>query len=272
MRATTSVPVDPRIQARRRDVKRNAGRRRFRIMMGLLSFTTVVAAGYLLAGSPLFDVDQVAVVGIVNADPSEVVEVSGIERGTPLHSLDTESGEEALRALPWVSEASISRSVGGEVEIGLVERTPVAMLPAPEGAVLVDAGGRQLDTREFWSPEYLRVAGIETSGQAGEPIPAVAHSVLRMVEQLVPPVAERIAQVTVEGADLYLELVDGGRVRIGDDASMYEKMVAVETMLTRVDLRCLDEIDVRVPSAPALTRVTKHGDPLTPEGDLAHCE
>ena len=47
----------------------------------------------------------------------------------------------------------------------------------------------------------------------------------------------------------------GGRARFGDGTDLDGKLQALETMLARVDLRCIDTIDVRVPSAPALTRL-----------------
>ena len=78
--------------------------------------------------------------------------------------------------------------------------------------------------------------------------------------------------VGLDGTDLVLDLAAGGRVRLGDPGDLDDKLVSLETMLARVDLRCLAELDLGVPSAPALSRrPPADGDPQAPLSDLSKC-
>jgi hypothetical protein len=54
---------------------------------------------------------------------------------------------------------------------------------------------------------------------------------------------------------LELRLVPRGVVRFGPPTRVREKLLAVLTVLDQADVRRLSMIDVRVPSAPVLTRV-----------------
>jgi hypothetical protein len=67
--------------------------------------------------------------------------------------------------------------------------------------------------------------------------------------------AERLPGVVGSvSTDLDAELVDGGTVRFGSIEDLAEKVTAVKTVLSDVDLACLELLDVRVPGSPALTR------------------
>jgi hypothetical protein len=60
--------------------------------------------------------------------------------------------------------------------------------------------------------------------------------------------------VAAVNPDLDVTLGYGGVVRFGSTDDLDDKVVAVETVLTRVDLACMALLDVRAPGAPALTR------------------
>jgi hypothetical protein len=67
--------------------------------------------------------------------------------------------------------------------------------------------------------------------------------------------AGAVASIQLEPA-LALDLADGGRVELGDDRQLDLKVEAFRTVVARVDLRCLDTIDLRVPTHPVVTRIT----------------
>jgi hypothetical protein len=138
-----------------------------------------------------------------------------------------------------------------------------------DGWVLVDAEGRQLERDDAFDPQTpgtLRLTGVSASGVIGTPVSPEAQSVLRLHEALTPPVRQAVASMGLEGSDLVLELASGGRVRLGDASELDAKLVSLETMLARVDLTCLAELDLGVPSAPALTRRP----PPPPDEDAQH--
>ncbi len=264
--------VDPRLRARRIEVQRHEGRRRLRALVGLAVVTVVAGGAVVVSQSSLADVDAVVVEGAHLSDPSSVVEASGIEIGDPLIDLDADAVVAEVEALPWVLGASVERQMNGDVVVTIEERTPRVVLSTEDGGfVVVDAFGRQLERVAGRAPEYLPVAGIVASGVVGQPAPPETRAVVSVLDHLTPPVAAVVTQIMVDEGTLYLELTPAGRVKLGDDSSLDAKIVSLETMLAHADLRCLFEIDVRVPSAPALTRSSATGDPRATLTDLAEC-
>jgi cell division protein FtsQ len=272
-RPASRPSVDPRIRARRIQVRRQQGRRRLRVLVGLVVLAAVAGLVVAAAFSALFDVDSIEVTGAERTSTDEVVAASGIEPGEPLVLVDTGAAAERIGRLPWVASASVRRSVTGTVTVEVSERTPVAVLPASDGGwMAVDGDGRQLVAVPPPGPDELLVVGVEASGVAGEPVGVGAQSVLRLLEALTPAVRAEISGLGIDGSELVLDLLRGGRVRLGEPADLDEKLVSLETMLARVDLRCLAELDLGVPSAPALTRVPPaDGDPDDPLSDLSKC-
>lgn len=226
----------------------------------------VVGALVAVAFSAAFDVDAIAVTGVVRGAAEPVVATSGIERGDPLVALDGGATEEAVRRLPWVDEVTVSRSWFGTVGIDVVERVPAVGFVGPSGEVaLVDRSGRilevsALEERRDEGPGTLFVNGLEPPGASGAEVPDAARPALDVAAALPPDVTARIAQLEV-GAEGDLRLVlrapEGdvpGEVLLGDASSLDAKVSSLATMLTRVDLTGLATIDLRVPSSPALTR------------------
>lgn len=289
--------VDPRLKARRVEVARVEGRRRLRTLVALVIITIAAIGALALIDSSAFDVDRVLVQGVVESDPATVVALTGIEVGDPLLELDLDAAARQVEAMPWVASAVAHRQLNGDVRIEVVERQAIAALEV-EGSdlfVLIDASGRQLAGIEARPPSFVPIEGVAASGVLAQPAPAAARSAVRVIEALPARLVQSVVSVRVEagsvaapaavadpnavGANrpaaegepqvLVLLLTDGGRVVLGDDSSLDEKMLSLETMLTRVDTRCMEMLDLRVPSAPALTRRSVEGSLAV--NDLATC-
>ncbi|MEZ5228022.1 MAG: FtsQ-type POTRA domain-containing protein [Acidimicrobiales bacterium] len=269
---SSGAVVDPRLRARRIEVQRDAGRRRLRALIGLIVVTVIAGGAVVVSQSSLADVDAVVVQGAQLSDPHDVVVASGITVGEPLIDLDPDAVVAHVEALPWVLGATVERRMNGDVVVTIEERTPRAVLSTVDGGfVLVDEHGRQLERVAGRAPDYLPIAGIVASGEVGQPAPPETSAVVSVLDHLTPAVSAVVTQIVIDEGTLYLELSPSGRVKLGDDSSLDAKIVSLETMLSHADLRCLWEIDVRVPSAPALTRLSAAGDPRATLTDLAEC-
>lgn len=266
-----AVKPNPKITARRIEVNREVGRRRLRVI-GLLSIASLVIIGGIgLSNSPLLDVDEVTVDGLGRTTEPDVLAVLSLQVGDPLANLDLDEAQVEVEGLPWVKSAAVTRSWLGTVGIAIEERVPRLAISSPNGFVLVDEGGRQLDVVDHHPAEFLPVAGVTASGEIGEPAPVEVQSVLLVLDALDDRTRAEAVQIVVDERQLFLELSAGGRINLGDDAGLVEKLTSARTILDQVDLRCLWEIDVRVPTAPAVTRLSNDGIPGASLTELENC-
>lgn len=249
--------TDPRIQARRIAVRRSEGRRRLRRLLWVGVVLTVVAAAAGSTRTALLDVDHVRVEGARLVGVDDVLEAAaaaGAGRGDPLADLDLGAVERAVASLPAVAEVRVERRWPGTVVLAVVERQPVASVAAGEGATaVVAADGVVVDVLDA-APSGLPV--LEVAGGTLEPGRVLDAPALLAVAAAMPAeVAAAVAAVApADDGAVELRLADGGRARLGPPEELGAKLVAVATVLEQVELACLAVLDVRVPSAPAVTR------------------
>jgi hypothetical protein len=142
------------------------------------------------------------------------------------------------------------------VEIVLLERSALAAVPAAAGGwALVDATGRVLAPVDAPPAGMTSVVSAAGAPEAGARVDDATLGGLALVEALPPSLQGRVRTVTVaEDTSLDLKLDAGPPVHIGPPAQLQSKLVALSTLLSRTNLRGVKAIDVRVPTAPVLTR------------------
>lgn len=258
------APIDPRFRARRIAVARDAGRRRLHRLAALGTVTVLVLVAVAALRSPVLDVDRVVVTGADHTTAAVVVEASGVRTGEPLVDVDTGAVARRLADLPWVRSADVERRWPATVAVEVLERVPVAVVEAQGGGVLlVDGDGRVL-AREATAPAGLvRLDGLTVRAEPGERLDGAAAGPLAVADALPPTLARSTAAVVVEDGQVDLQLVPFGRVRLGTPDDLPDKFLAAATVLARVDPTGFGVLDVRVPSAPVLTRVPENGNVST---------
>jgi cell division protein FtsQ len=251
----SDVVVDPRMRSRRIEVQRDAGRRRLRRVLAVVGTLTTLAAAYAVTRSPVLDVDHVRVSGGEHTDAAVVAVASRVARGAPMVGLDTGAVARRVEALPWVRTARVEQRWPGTVRIAISERAPAATLPVDDThTALVDATGRVLsivDPGTPTPPGLPTLAGVRARPEAGDTLSPRAREALAVVRAIGEALPGTVTEVS---ADLDALLISGGRVRFGSAEDLDDKVVAVEAVLARVDVACLDVLDVRVPGNPVLTR------------------
>lgn len=258
--------VDPRLQARRHQVARQEGRRRLRLVAAVTLLATLAIVTIAAANSSLLDVERVTVSGASRANPQQVVVATGLQIGQPLVRVRPASVAAAVERVPWVDTARVHRGWRGEVTIAVTERRAVLAMPTGTRFVLIDPTGRQLEIVDAPPDGMLVLGGLDASGVPGQTVPDDALAAVSSLERLSPGIAAITTGLSVEGGQVFLDLGPTGRAEIGDDRDLEAKMVALETVLTRVDLTCVSVIDVRVPSAPTVRRAGLGGGQLAAPG------
>lgn len=251
----STVPIDPRIRARRVEVLRHEGRRRLRWIITLAVVAALAVAGWwAVTASPLLDVDAIRVDGAGRTSTEAIVAASGITKGQPLVEIDTRAAEEQIASLPWVRDVRADRALTGEVTFSITERTPVAAVPGEEGWLVVDADGRVLEVRDVVDPDLVVVDGPTWQIAPGGWVSERALPALDVASLLPTGLRPKVASILDGDDGLALMLFGGGRVVLGDTSELDAKFLSALTLVVQVDLTCLDHIDVRAPAVPVLTR------------------
>lgn len=249
--------VDPRIEARRRAVRREDRRRLARRGLAVLVVLALAACAYGATRTPLLDVDHIRVEGTAHLDPAAVVAASTLRTGTPMLDVDTGRAVAAVAALPWVESVRVQREWPGTVRVSVVERRAAAVVDvAGKGLLLVDRRGLVLEPVAGAPPADLAVVSV-----AGDPaVPgtvqpglgygvAVARSLTADLRGWVTRV-----QPSADGTTVLVVLRDGMKADLGPEAHLGDKLVDLASVLTGVQLGCIDTIDLRVPHTPVVTR------------------
>jgi cell division protein FtsQ len=255
-----AAPIDPRFRARRIAVARDAGRRRLYRLVALGVVTVLVVATLAALRSPLLDVDRVVVTGADHTTPAAVVEASGIRPGDAVVDVDAGVVARRLAALPWVGSATVERRWPGTVAVEVTERVPVAVVEdGPHRFLLVDADRRVLATQAAAPAGLVRLEGVPGDAEPGERLEPAASAPLAVAAALPPTLARATGAVALDDDEVQLRLVPFGIVRLGTTDDLTDKFLATATVLARVDPTGFGILDVRVPSAPVLTRVPGGG-------------
>ncbi len=260
--------IDPRLRQRRIAVRRAEGRRRLRVLVGIVVLVALAGGGYALSRSTVFDLDTIEIDGAFGAEANQVAEASGLVVGTPMLDLDLGRAAEGIVALPWVRTAAVDRAWPGTVEIAVTRRIGVALLPVGEGSgVVIDAEAVAIARSETAAVGDLPVITLGPVGDLGD-VQTLALPALRLIDAMPLDLAPWVETFDIDDAGtgtplLRLDLVGDVVAIMGDDRDLDTKYEAVRSVLDQVDLAGICEIDVQVGDNPVLKRSPQCAEPVT---------
>ncbi len=242
----------PRIRARRVAVARDIGRRRRRRLNVVLGVVCTVVWGLVGLRSPVFDVDRVQVSGREHTAVATVLSALGAGRGTPMIDVDADAATARIEALPWVAEARVQRLWPGTVRVVVVERRAVAVVAHPGGWAALDASGRVLAVDPERREGLVALDGRRDAAP-GTTLGGDDRALLRAVGDLPADARGDVVSLQRGEEGLVATLDAGPCLVLGDATDLEAKMRAAAAVGQDADLDG-GRIDVRVPTAPALTR------------------
>lgn len=212
-------------------VKKN---RRYNLWESVFFLLIVLLALYILLRSPLFEVQDVAVTGNQYLKAEKIVSVSGISIGENIFKINLHNAAEKLKIIPMLKSAEMDRELPSRVVIRVVERRPLALLPAGEGFVQVDGDGVYL---QRGSPSDLNlpvITGVKASiPPPGKPIEAEGlSSALLVIEKMPPVLIPQLSEVNIgPQGDVVLYTMDGVQCRLGGTEDLAEKGLVLSQVL-----------------------------------------
>ncbi len=162
--------------------------------------------------------------------------------------------DERVTAIPWVAEVDVERSWPDTVRIIFKERVATVIATIPNGEkFLLDRSGVVLEKIVEDSFE-LPIIRVDSVGDFGTRIMGITP-LLRAAEEVTPDLQAWILALTPTGGGVRAELVGGVVVELGIGGTDFrDEMRSLATVLTRVQLSCIEAIDVSIHQNPVVTR------------------
>lgn len=245
--------MDARIEQRRRDIRTELRRRRWRRAAIVLLVLIVLAALVALERSPLVAIEQVEVLGTERLEVREVLDRAAVELGSSTVRLRPAEVEARIEAMPLVRGVTVRRLDPLTVQIDVVERTPQLRVQGRDTTVLLDRDGVVIDEAAGEDLPVVQIhdAAPELGSRAGAyPTVANAHAVW---QGLSGPLRASVARYDASGPDeLTLWLTSGVEVDFGRAERLDEKVRALGAVLEDVGTTPVQRVDVRAPRAPVV--------------------
>jgi cell division protein FtsQ len=223
-------------------------------MIALLGVLAILAGGWWVTNSRIFELRTLRVVGNAHLSPGQIARLAGLTRSTNVFWFSSSKAERNLAGSPWIATATVSRTLPGEVSIRIRERFPVALVAGPSGrALMVAADGMVLGParRSNALPTISTSSADSSVGRRIDP----RTPGLVVAASLPGSLRPEVTSIDVEGdGQVTLWLKDGVRVLFGDLSEGSVKgqaLVAVLGWAARSGVHPA-YVDVRAPSAPAL--------------------
>jgi cell division protein FtsQ len=195
---------------------------------------------WMIYGTPVLGVRDVKVVGAQLLTPEQVRAAVGVPADEPLARVDLDDVRDRVRAIPAVDRVVVRRSWPSTLVVEVVERTPVAAVPAGRQFTLIDRSGVPYQTVAD-KPADLPLLRLARPGPGDQD----TRSGLIVLGSLSDELREQLVAVSVAApAQIKLELRKDRTVVWGDDTQS-ERKSQVATVLLR---RAGSEIDVSAPT------------------------
>lgn len=190
-----------------------------------------------------------------------VLEVLGVERGSPLLAFDAEAARNRLESLDWIKSAIVERRLPDTIMVRITERQPLALWQNAGKLVLIDREGAAFGATEVARYGHLPlVVGDGAQHEAPRLFDAMAAE---------PQLFKHVASAIWVGGRRWNVRFDSGleaRLPEGDVGAAWAKLSAlIETreLLKRpvaaVDLRLEDRTVIRMRNEPTTTDKTDQG-------------
>lgn len=241
MSSGTRAATERRFAARASQARRGRLRRWFLVLLVLLA---VGALAWVVGFSSALEVRTVEVSGADPADRAKVKELAGQEAGTPLARVDGDAVADRITdEVPGARWATVDRGWPHTLKVNVTSRDPALAVVEDEGGYrLVDIDGtviRTVDSAPKGVPTVTAEDGADVSGHG-------VRAAQGMLKALPEDLREKVADVTVDGADQVSFRIESTRIVWGDESSPEVKVRVIPVLLEKKP----GLIDVSAPNTP----------------------
>ncbi|MCK2220850.1 FtsQ-type POTRA domain-containing protein [Actinomadura sp. ATCC 31491] len=195
----------------------------------LLTAGVVGTAAWLVFFSPVLGVRSIEIVGNLTVPSERIERQAGVADLHPLATVDLAGVQSRVLGIRQLASAKVDRVWPGTLRIEVVEREPVAAVPAGDKVAIVDGHGVVIEVRPT-APPLLPVLRVDNLA-AGDPATVAALQVIQAVPDAIAPKVRQVRAGTAEGVTL--ELSDGRTVVWGGPDRPQEKGRILTALLKR---------------------------------------
>ena len=193
----------------------------------LLIVALVCAVVWLLLGSRLLVVRDVAVTGTDRISAAEVEAAVSVNTGTPLIRVDLDAGRDRVEGLDLVESATVKRGWPATLKVEVVERRPLLAIAVGEEYRLVDGDGVRIEDSTS-RPGTHPLVSVSGEVEGNEAVRAAADIVREAPDSFVA----RIQLIDAKDPDaIEIELGDGSLVEWGDAEHTADKSEILRVLM-----------------------------------------
>ncbi len=161
---------------------------------------------HFLLFSPLLALrhpEQVEIKNNRNVTRASVLEIFKADRGRSLLRIPLDERRRQLETIPWVESATVRRALPDNIEIEIVERTPIAFLRQGNDMSLVDLHGVILERPLKASFHFPVVSGLATEMplEERERRMQLFSTFSQQIESVRPGAMEKVSEVDLSDAN-----------------------------------------------------------------------
>lgn len=238
-------------------------RKKNHLIQSVFFILLVTMSAYVLLQSPLFEVKTFIVNGNRQLNKEDVISFSGLQAGANIFKINLAQSEEKLELVPLIKEVEITRSLPNKIVITVKERNAVALLPAENGFIKVDADGVYLQKGQIASAlPIITGISIKLNGP-GKPVEAeYLPSALKALSQLPRPLVMKLSELNINQAgQLSLYTIDGTQGRMGLPTELEYKGNVFMQVLNNLEKpgNEIEYVDISNPVVPVVKYFKQQG-------------
>lgn len=209
-------------------------KRRYNLWESVFFLVMVLLALYILLRSPVFEVREVTVTGNRYMPAEKIISVSGIVTGENIFKINLQQAAGRVEIIPMLKSVEMDRELPSRVVIRVVERSPLALLPAGEGFIQVDADGVYLQKGSPSDRNLPVITGVKAGvPPPGQPVRADGLTgSIKVIREMPADLIPELSEVNIDPqGNVIIYTMDGVQCRMGRIEEMAEKGLKLSWVL-----------------------------------------
>lgn len=220
------------------------------LLQSLFFITLILLAGFVFLHSSVFEIRNIEVKGNKLLAQDKIIELSGLTLGTNIFKQNFQKTEEKIKLNPMVKTVILKRHFPSTVELDIVERQALALIPVTDGFIQVDFDGYYLNKLENTAKiNQPYITGIKNvNGAAGKKIVSDKLAVgLAFLAKMPASLKNEVSEINVSDEDnVVLYTIGGAPVRLGDNERITKKVKMLTEILSKLDSEQVQYIDLSI--------------------------